>query len=69
MDDHRDEAGLGCLWMIALILFVPAGIIAAAIWPNQTPNQFVLHTFLIGVGFAAVVLFLVGAALLSRRDN
>ena len=68
MNNDR-EAGLGCLWLIALILFLPAGFIAAAVWPNQTPNQFVRHTFLIGIGFAAAVLIIGGAALFHRRDN
>ena len=67
MDDHRNEAGLGCLWIIALILFLPAGFIAAAVWPNQTANQFAGRTFLIGLGFAVAVLVFGGAALFRRR--
>jgi len=56
VSDDNPNPALGCLWLVALVLFVPAGFIAAAIWPHQTANQFVGRTFLIGLGFAAAVL-------------
>ncbi len=48
---------------------MPAGYIAAAIWPDQTANQFVGRTFLIGLGLAAAVLVIgVGAARNHHRN-
>ena len=46
---------------------MPAGFIAAAIWPDQTANQFVGRTFLIGLGLAAAVLVIGVAAARSHH--
>jgi hypothetical protein len=67
MSDDNPNPALGCLWLVAIIFFVPAGYIATAIWPDQTANQFVGRTFLIGLGMAAAVLVIGVAA--ARNHN
>jgi uncharacterized membrane protein len=66
-DQQNTNPTLGCLWLVALVLFLPAGIVAAAIWPNQTANQFVGRTLLIGGGFAVAVVAVGVTLALSRQ--
>lgn len=52
----------GMAWALLLIVYVPAGLIAAAVWPVMSADEFVLRTFLIGTAMAAVA----GVLLLGR---
>jgi hypothetical protein len=68
-DDHEKNARLGCLWLVAVVLFLPAGFITAAIWPDITANQFVGRTLLIGGGLAVIVIVFGGAVAINRHRH
>ena len=69
MADQANDTGLGCLWLVALVLFVPAGFVTAAIWPDITANQFVGRTLLIGGACALALLALGSAAAITRHRS
>ncbi|GAA3630805.1 hypothetical protein [Microlunatus ginsengisoli] len=69
MAEPARDARLGCLWGLAVILFVPAGFVTAAVWPDITANQFVGRTLLIGAGCGLAVLLFGGAVTVARHRH